>query len=406
MRASAAGGERRAEAMMPSRPLVRRVQRALERLGTPAHPEQDSVAVDEPATELEDEVETSEQRSAEADVLHEQLRAALAAVDQGVVIADATGAVVFRNERAAAFAGARHGDALAERSVAALLDAAVRGEPKTERLELYGPPRRTLSISATPIVADGARLGAVATVYDVSERARLDAIRRDFVANVSHELKTPVGALALLAEALQDEDDGEVIRRLVSRVHAESMRLSRLIDDLLDLSRIEDDETPRRDPVAVDTVVTQAIERVQSVADSAHIEIHFTEAADSPVVAGDSRQLVSAMQNLLENAIKYSDPGSRVEITVRTKPGFAEIDVRDHGIGIPARDLDRIFERFYRVDRARARDTGGTGLGLAIVRHVADNHRGRVTVSSQEGDGSTFTLALPVLPTMTENHSA
>src|SRR4051812_17227345 len=336
-------------------------------------------------------------RVRDADDATTRLEAALDRVAQGVVVCDEHGVEVFRNQQARTLSDARHGDVLAERALSELLAAAAGGDVRTETLELFGPPRRTLTITASPLDDGNRTVGAVAVVEDVSQRRRVDAIRRDFVANISHELKTPVGALGVVAETLADEDDPVVVRRLASRMHDEAMRLGRIVDDLLDLSRIEDEGEPRRDPLPVHLVVAQAIERVGPVAEDRGIGLTADEADPQLEVSGDRRQLVSALYNLLENAVKYSDTGSVVDvgIAVNGEDGTVEISVRDHGIGIPGRDLDRIFERFYRVDRARARDTGGTGLGLAIVRHVADNHGGRVVVTSREGEGSTFTLRLP-----------
>jgi two-component system sensor histidine kinase SenX3 len=336
-------------------------------------------------------------RVRDADDATTRLQAALDRVAQGVVVCDEHGVEVFRNEQARTLSDARYGDVLVERSLSDLLAAAASGEIRTETLELFGPPRRTLTITASPLDDGHRTVGAVAVVEDVSQRRRVDAIRRDFVANISHELKTPVGALGVVAETLADEDDPEVVRRLASRMHDEAMRLGRIVDDLLDLSRIEDEGEPRRDPLAVHLVVAQAIERMRSAADRRGITLQVSEADRQIGVSGDGRQLVSALYNLLENAVKYSDPGSTIDVDVMVSDDEAAVDISivDRGIGIPARDLDRIFERFYRVDRARARDTGGTGLGLAIVRHVADNHGGSVLVTSHEGTGSTFTLRLP-----------
>jgi two-component system sensor histidine kinase SenX3 len=174
----------------------------------------------------------------------------------------------------------------------------------------------------------------------------------------------------------------------------EAFRVGRIIDDLLDLSRIEAEESATRAPVPVHVVVTEAIERVRPLAQARGISLDSDEVLRSHTVNGDQRQLVSAMANLLDNACKYSDGGSTVEVRSWDDGDFVEIEVRDHGIGIPGRDLERVFERFYRVDRARSRETGGTGLGLAIVRHVATNHEGDVRVASREGDGSVFTLRL------------
>jgi len=319
------------------------------------------------------------------------------------VVCDDQGHVWFRNEVAQAFAGARHGEALAEVAITELLDAALRGGPAEQYLELYGPPRRTLLIRAVPLDDGEAVAGAVAVVEDVSERRRLEAVRRDFVTNVSHELKSPVGALGILAEAMQLEDEPAVSRRLAERMQAEAFRVARIIDDLLDLSRIESEEAPLREPLPIHTVVAQAVERMRPVAELRGITIEVSEGPRRLGVIGDRRQLVSAVHNLLDNAVKYSDDDSVVDVVIRSvaespDATWVDISVEDHGIGIPTRDLERIFERFYRVDRARARDTGGTGLGLAIVRHVATNHRGDVRVVSQEGQGSVFTLRLPAGP--------
>ena len=328
-----------------------------------------------------------------------RLSEALRLVGQGVVVCDEAGRVVYRNDLAATFVGARHGEALAAKAVDDVLAAAVAGEATVQSLELYGPPRRTLTISAQPLEGDGARtIGAVAVIDDVSERRRLESVRRDFVANISHELKTPVGALGILADVIGAEDDAGEIRRLSERMSAEAFRVSRIIDDLLDLSRIEAEEVPARQPLAVGAVVAEAAERVGSVAQHRGIELRVDEGPPHLAVLGDRRQLVSALHSLLENALHYSDGGSSVEVRVEACGDAVEISVCDHGVGIPSRELERIFERFYRVDRARSRNTGGTGLGLSIVRHVAANHRGEVRVASQEGVGSTFTLRLPLGP--------
>ena len=236
----------------------------------------------------------------------------------------------------------------------------------------------------------------MATIEDVSERRRVDAVRTDFVANISHELKTPVGALAVLAEALGAESDLDVVHRVAERMVNEAHRLSRTIDDLLELSRIELGEAPVRDVVDVGDVVDGAVARARQLAEVRSIAIEVLDVPAGARVLGDHRQLVSALGNLVENAVKYSEPGSAVQVRVRVEGATIELMVADHGVGIPSQDHDRIFERFYRVDKGRGRDTGGTGLGLSIVRHVATNHRGDVLVSSQEGQGSTFVLRLPI----------
>jgi two-component system sensor histidine kinase SenX3 len=347
---------------------------------------------------LERDVERAWAERDAAALASTRLVRSLDAVTHGIVVWDEDGREVVRNAAAAAFVGARHGDALVESAVHEGLRAALAGEPASRELELFGPPRRALLLSTVP-VSDGDRLlGAVAVIEDVSERRRLEAVRRDFVANISHELKTPVGALGLLAEALGAEDDPEVSRRLADRMTNEAFRVARTIDDLLDLSRIEAEPSVEEEEVAsVQLVVTEAVERVAPVGRSRHIHLDV-DVPKRHVVRGDRRQLVSAMANLLENACKYSDTGSTVSVRSRADGSWVEIDVADAGIGIPERDLERVFERFYRVDRARSRETGGTGLGLAIVRHVAGNHGGEVRVRSREGEGSVFTLRLPAGP--------
>jgi len=323
---------------------------------------------------------------------------ALEAIPQGVVIWDEAGDEVYRNAIATAFIGARHAEVLVEQAIREALALALAGSPQRRNLDILGPPRRMLEISTVPL-DDGARsTGALAVIEDVSERRRLEAVRRDFVANISHELKTPVGALGVLAETIASETDTRVIRRLAGRMTGESLRVGRIVDDLLALSRIEAEEQPTRESVSVLELVRDAIDRMGSLAETAGITLDVTGVGKRHTVRGDRRQLVSALTNLLENACKYSDGGSTVWLASTTDGSGVSLSVRDEGIGIPTSDLERVFERFYRVDRARSRETGGTGLGLAIVRHVANNHRGDVRVESREGEGSTFTLRLPAGP--------
>ena len=328
----------------------------------------------------------------------ERLVRALDAIPQGVVICDGLGGVVFENEVGAGFSRARHGDALVSAAVSELLAAAVAGSPASRNVELYGPPRRTLAIDAYPLpaVTDPQTSGALAVIEDVSERRRLELVRRDFVANISHELKTPVGALALLAETLLAAHDPVDRERLTRRMLDEAHRVGNTIDDLLSLSRIEADQETDWPPVRVAEVIEEAMARAASAAEQRGVTVEGSASADL-VVLGDSRQLVSAVFNLLDNAVKYSDPGLSVQVKARRVGPWVECVVADRGPGIPTRDLERVFERFYRVDRARRRKTGGTGLGLAIVRHVASNHGGEVTVESREGEGSTFILRVPAL---------
>lgn len=350
--------------------------------------------LDEALSYLSRAATASVDRSLDAMSLARSLGGALEALPLGVVVTAPDNRVLFRNGAADALLGTRASDALAWRALSDLLGEAAAGRTGSRPLDLYGPPRRTLSLTAVPL--DG-KVAAV-TVEDVSERKRLDAVRRDFVANVSHELKTPVAALGLLAETLGAEDDHAVVQRLAQRMEQEAFRVARIIDDLLNLSRLEGEEVVRHESVRVQDVVDEAVEQLLPTAGLRSVRFTVTAPPRSWTVQGDHRQLVSALANLLENAVKYSDDSSTVEVAARTDGRTIQLVVRDHGIGIPSRDLGRVFERFYRVDRGRSRDTGGTGLGLSIVRHVATNHGGDVSVESIEGEGSTFTLSLPAEP--------
>jgi two-component system, OmpR family, sensor histidine kinase SenX3 len=336
-----------------------------------------------------------------------RLRRSMDALPLGLVLCDEAGGVLFRNAQAETLMASRYGDAIAAQAVTDILADGWRDGAAEKTIDIYGPPRRTLTIRAS-VIDDGRRpLGVLAVIEDVSEKRRLEDVRRDFIANVSHELKTPMGALGLLAETLQFERDPAVAQRLAGRINAEAFRVNRIIEDLLDLSRIEGEGSPLREPVPVSLFVADALERIRTAAEQRRVTLDFVEPASSYVIVGDRRQLVSAVHALLENAVVYSPEGGKVTVTVTrvdertTDEGesvgpFVEVAIADEGVGIPAKDLERIFERFYRVDPGRARETGGTGLGLSIVRHVAQNHGGTVLVDSREGEGSVFTLQLPM----------
>jgi two-component system, OmpR family, sensor histidine kinase SenX3 len=256
-----------------------------------------------------------------------------------------------------------------------------------------------------PAVGDGGLILVLAE--DQTESRRVDEVRRDFVANISHELKTPVGALALLAETVEEAaDDPDAVIRFAGRMRQEASRLTDLVQDLIMLSRIQAAE-PVPDPrtVQLDSVVAEAIDRCRMKASARGIALEVA-GKRGICILGDEDLLVTALRNLLENAIAYSPDKTRVQVMTRAADSWmAEISVTDQGIGIPERDRERIFERFYRVDPARSRATGGTGLGLAIVKHVTAAHGGNVTVWSKENKGSTFTLRLPLRPERTYHGS-
>jgi two-component system sensor histidine kinase SenX3 len=231
---------------------------------------------------------------------------------------------------------------------------------------------------------------------DRTEARRVEAIRRDFVVNVSHELKTPVGALALLAETVADAaDDPVAVRRFTERMQREAVRLSALVQEIIELSRLQGaGAMPKLTPVPIREVVEEAVDRARTTAHSKNIAITMGGDLDTEVY-GDHNLLVTAVRNLVDNAVAYSGPASRVGVGVNERAGLVEIAVVDQGVGIAEDAQDRVFERFYRVDPARSRDTGGTGLGLSIVKHVAADHGGDVTMWSEPGRGSTFTLRIP-----------
>jgi two-component system sensor histidine kinase SenX3 len=233
-------------------------------------------------------------------------------------------------------------------------------------------------------------------IFDDSEFRRLDAVRRDFVANISHELKTPIGALSILSEAvLEASDDPVAITRFASRMQTEAKRLSDLVQEIINLSRIQD-EDPLKNAVSflLSDLVLQAIDESRLAAESREIKIDFIR-NNEVTVLGDESQLEMAISNLIENAINYSPDKTTVVVSLNRVDGLAELKVKDQGIGISEQDIERIFERFYRVDPARSRATGGTGLGLSIVKHIITNHGGDITVWSEQGEGSTFTMRLP-----------
>ena len=282
-----------------------------------------------------------------------------------------------------------------------------------ELLELAGRVRRSGdAISEDLVLSRGpfgdasmhfrvrlARLGAryvFLLAEDRTEAFRLDEVRRDFVANISHELKTPIASVGLLAEALdQAADEPEQVRRFANRLTTESGRLARLTQEIIELSRLQaQDALAQPQLLDVDAIVAAAVDQSRVVADADQIAIILGEESGAEVY-GDEQLLIVAVQNLVANAVHYSPEGSRVGVGVRRHEGVVEITVTDQGVGIPEADLDRVFERFFRVDQARSRHTGGTGLGLSIVKHVVQNHGGDIRVWSQPGSGSTFTIRLP-----------
>lgn len=320
----------------------------------------------------------------------------------GIVVVDTFNDVVYTNDRADEL-GVVRDRLLDERAWRAAEQMFATGhdiEVDLSPRKVANPGRSGLSVRGTvKLLTDHDRRFAVVYADDQSEHARMEATRRDFVANVSHELKTPVGALGVLAEALlASADDPDTVRHFANKMLAESHRLADMVGELIELSRLQGGERlPDLDAVDVDTVVAEALSRHKVAADNADISI-TTDAPTGYRVLGDEALLVTAIANLVSNAIAYSPNGSGVSISRRRRGGNVEIAVTDRGIGIAKADQERVFERFFRVDKARSRATGGTGLGLAIVKHVAANHNGTIRLWSQPGTGSTFTLSIPAYP--------
>ncbi|MFD1721390.1 sensor histidine kinase [Amnibacterium endophyticum] len=290
-----------------------------------------------------------------------------------------------------------HGRALAHLELDRLADEARSAlEPRRADLALPRVPSgpRTLQVAAHAAPIDLGRVLLV--VEDRSDAVRLEAMRRDFVANVSHELKTPIGAVSLLAEALDTAaEDPERVRRFAARLSAESARLGALVQEILAFTRLQDTD-PLADarPVALDDVIAAAADRNRVAADAHSVAVVVGKRTGLHT-RGDAAQLTTAVQNLVANAVAFAPPRTHVGIGLRARDGVVEIAVSDQGQGIPEEEQDRVFERFYRGDQSRTRQTGGSGLGLSIVKHVAENHGGDVRVWSRPGRGSTFTIRLP-----------
>jgi two-component system phosphate regulon sensor histidine kinase PhoR len=289
-------------------------------------------------------------------------------------------------------------EALRQADLVALVRQALSGvEELTGEVEVGTVRRRNFSVTAAPVRAAGAN-GAVMVLHDITELRRLERVRRDFVANVSHEFKTPLTAIQGFAETLLSGalDDKANRKRFVEIIREHARRLARLTDDLLKLSRIEAGRLELEiRPVRVEALVSGCVETTRLNAQARGLEIHVDLQKDAPAVRGDGAQLGEVLQNLLDNAVQYTPAGGKIEVKARSNGQGVTFTVTDTGIGIPESDLERIFERFYRVDAARSREAGGTGLGLAIARHIVEAHGGRIWVESAIGQGSRFHFSIP-----------
>ncbi|NMM23169.1 MAG: two-component sensor histidine kinase [Phycicoccus sp.] len=357
-------------------------------------------AVSVASVRLSDRSQRSVPQPVDPHALQPGVSAVLAVLSSGAIVLDAADAVVSTSPWAVAHGLVRDDNLIHDE----LRDLArqVRRDGEIQEVEL-DLPRGPLGRGRITVGVRVAPLGSAFVLLLVDDRTtarRVEEVRRDFVVNVSHELKTPVGGLVLLSDAvLEAKDDPEAVVRFARRMQVESTRLTSLVQEIVDLSRLQIADT-LHEPVPVDVALaaTAAIDQSRLVAESRAIEV-VSSLAPGVQVFGDADLLTTAIRNLVGNAIHYSDPGTRVAVSVRSEEGLVEIAISDQGHGIHKSEQARIFERFYRVDAARSRDTGGTGLGLAIVKHICANHGGEVTVWSEEGHGSTFTMRLPAAPT-------
>ena len=385
-----------AGAYWTAREIRARYVRPVERLGEMLRQNTAEADAEELAQQLVSEYREALRRMDEILSQNRRREAALEHSTEAVVLIDPEGRVDYANPHARDIL---HGHVLdisrrllqpdLERLVQRARDVMLLA---TEDVVLYVPGPRHARALAIPF-ADGS---LVLLLSDLEESRRLDQVRRDFVANVSHELKTPVAGIRALAETAATAfaaDDLSTARRFIERLGTEATRLSGLVSDLLDLSRVEAGAELQMASVALAPLLTEAADRARTVAEVKGIDLDVT--SPDMVIEADASQLSMAVKNLVDNAVRYSEGGT-VHISSECRPGWIAVTVTDQGIGIPSTEIPRIFERFYRVDKARSRATGGTGLGLAIVRHVAENHGGKVEVNSELGVGSTFTLLLPI----------
>lgn len=356
------------------------------------------VQLDQPAGFAESREDPNGPQSAEsatADVPPEVI-SVLGILPSASILTSPAGAVLRASTRSVALGLINRGAIGIEEIAALVARVGSDGLPREQEMRIRRMPLGREVLELRVRVAAIRRDLILVLIDDLADERRVDAVRRDFVANVSHELKTPVGALSLLAEAVQaSSDDPEQVRSFASRMQIEATRLSSLIQDVIDLSRLQsDDPLARGEVVEIDALVLRAVDDVRIIATANDVSFILGDPSGS-VVFGDRAQMQTALRNLLVNAIAYSPSNTKVAVDVRQSGPIVEIIVKDQGIGIPAHDIDRVFERFYRVDQARSRSTGGTGLGLAIVKHVCQNHGGECTVWSEVGVGSTFVMRLP-----------
>ena len=326
------------------------------------------------------------------------LVAALKALDRESIILDSSGYIRYETNKISLLNLAKDNKILSEELLALVRVVRRTGKTQEGSIEVargpIGEGKRDLQITAALIDNEGSVL---VIIDDEGEKQRIDAIRRDFITNISHELKTPIQALSLNSDALLEiKDEPDKVVLFANKIKTQTIRLNDLVKEIINLSKIQDsDPLDMAHNVEISNVIAGAVDQCEVLAEARKILINL-DGVQNAVVVGNREQLVMAVHNLVENAINYSSEGTNVVISSKLDDGLIEILVKDQGLGIAEENLDRIFERFYRVDPARSRATGGTGLGLSIVKHVIANHGGEVKVWSSMGVGSTFAIRLPI----------
>ena len=348
-------------------------------------------------------IDEIEEQRIKADAFRQQLIAALDSLNYGIAIYGQDDQLIHTNPYASSFLSGVHSGALIADAIDELFQTRDGQEVIDQELDVFDNShpssvthsrKKTFYIILRELSIEGNQIGSVVTIEDISEQERLESVRRDFISNISHELKTPIGAIALLTETLLGEPDTDLVQKFAPNILQETERLSETIDDLLSLSRIEHGSTDSFNQIDLLKCIEQAIDRVNTFAKQNEVTV-LTSFPPAPVhLFGDELQLTSAFYNILENSVKYKRINQgNVHLTVQQLDDFIEVEISDNGIGIPTKDLDRVFERFYCVDRSHS--GSGVGLGLAIVRHVIVNHEGVIRIESTEGVGTTFFIQFP-----------
>ena len=349
-------------------------------------------------------IDEIEEQRITTDAFRQQLIAALDSLNYGIAIYGQDDQLIHTNPYASSFLSGVHSGALIADAIDELFQTRDGQEVIDQELDVFDNShpssvthsrKKTFYIILRELSIEGNQIGSVVTIEDISEQERLESVRRDFISNISHELKTPIGAIALLTETLLGEPDTDLVQKFAPNILQETERLSETIDDLLSLSRIEHGSTDSFNQIDILKCAEQAIDRVNTFAKQNEVTV-LTSFPPAPVhLFGDELQLTSAFYNILENSVKYKRINQgNVHLTVQQLDDFIEVEISDNGIGIPTKDLDRIFERFYCVDRSHS--GSGVGLGLAIVRHVIVNHEGVIRIESTEGVGTTFFIQFPI----------